>query len=79
MTLQHAMTAEMHIKPGFGLTLGMADILHSKMVLILISGKDKKEIVRQFLSKQVSSYVPASFLWLHPNAHCLITNDAMAE
>lgn len=77
MTLQHAMTAEMHIKPGFGLTLGMADILHSKMILILIAGKEKKEIVHEFLSKQVSSSVPASFLWLHPNVHCLIAQDAM--
>jgi galactosamine-6-phosphate isomerase len=77
MTLQHAMTAEMNIKPGFGLTLGMADILQSKMILILIAGKEKKEIVHEFLSKKVSSSVPASFLWLHPNAHCLITQDAM--
>ncbi len=77
MTLQHAMTSEMRVKPGFGLTLGMADILHAKMILILIAGKDKRAIVHQFLSKKVSSSVPASFLWLHPNAHCLITKDAL--
>jgi len=76
-TLQHAMTSEMNIKPGFGLTLGMADILYSKMILILIAGKEKKEIVDQLLAKKVSSLVPASYLWLHPNVHCLIGQDAM--
>ena len=79
MTLQHAMTAEMNLKPAFGLTLGMADILHSKMILILIAGKEKREIVQKFLAQKVSSSVPASFLWLHPNVHCLMTQDAMGN
>ena len=78
-TLQHAMASKMNFKPSFGLTLGMADILHSKMILILISGKEKQEIVRKFLSKKVSSSVPATFLWIHPNVHCLITKDALDE
>jgi galactosamine-6-phosphate isomerase len=73
MTMQHAMTAAMIIKPSFGLTLGMADILQSKMILILISGQEKMAIVHKFLSRQVSSAVPASLLWLHPNTHCLIS------
>jgi galactosamine-6-phosphate isomerase len=79
MTLQHAMASKMNFKPSYGLTLGMADILHSKMILILISGKEKQDIVRKFLSKKVSSSVPASFLWIHPNVHCLITKDALDE
>jgi galactosamine-6-phosphate isomerase len=78
MTLQHAMASKMNFKPSFGFTLGMADILHSKKILILIAGKEKKEIVQKFLSKKVSSAIPASFLWIHPHVHCLITNDAIA-
>jgi galactosamine-6-phosphate isomerase len=79
MTLQHAMASKMNFKPGYGFTLGMADILHSKMILILITGKEKREIVQKFLSKKVSSSVPASFLWIHPNVHCLVTKDALDE
>lgn len=79
MTLQHAMASKMNFKPSLGFTLGMADILHSKMILILIASKEKREILQKFLSKKVSSSVPASFLWIHPNVHCLITKDALEE
>ena len=77
MSLQHPMASEMYLKPSFGLTLGMADILHSKMILILINGHRKKTIGSKFLSKKITSSVPASFLWLHPNVICLIEKEAV--
>ncbi len=78
-SLQHPMTSEMLIKPTYGLTLGMADIFCSKMIIILIHGQQKKKMVSQLLSKKISSSVPASFLWLHPNVICLIEKDALDE
>ena len=48
-SLQHSMAAEMRIKPTYGLTMGMADILQSKMILMLISGPQKINIVNYFL------------------------------
>ncbi|HEX7412331.1 MAG TPA: galactosamine-6-phosphate isomerase [Bacteroidales bacterium] len=78
MSLEHSMISEMQIKPTYGLTLGMADILHSKMIIILINGHQKRSIVSEFLSKKITSSVPASFLWLHPNVICLIEKDAIA-
>ena len=77
MSLEHPMATEMQTKPAYGLTLGMADILHSKMILILVSGPQKRSIVSKFLSQRITSSVPASFLWLHPNVMCLIEKDAM--
>lgn len=79
MSLQHAMAAEMLSKPTYGLTLGMADILQSKSIIILINGGQKREIVKKFLSKQITSLVPASFLWLHPNVICLIECNAIVS
>lgn len=79
MSLQHVMASEMHIKPTYGFTLGMADILHSKMILMLISGIQKRSIVKKFLSRKITSSLPASFLWLHPNVYCLIEKDALDE
>ena len=76
-SLQHAMASEMYIKPTYGMTLGMADILQSKMILILINGSQKKSIVSKFLSGKITSLVPASFLWIHPNVICLIEKDAI--
>ncbi|MDP2337184.1 MAG: galactosamine-6-phosphate isomerase [Bacteroidota bacterium] len=76
-SLQHPMALGMQKPPTFGLTLGMADILHTKLILILIVGSQKRTIVSQFLSQQITCSVPASFLWLHPNVICLIEKDAM--
>lgn len=79
MSLKHPMATEMQVKPTFGLTLGMADILYSKIILILVSGSQKRPMVSKFLSQRITSSVPASFLWLHPNVICLIEKDAMEE
>lgn len=76
-SLQHPMTNEMQDKPSYGLTLGMADILQSQKVLILISGQQKQAIVKQFLSQKITSSIPASFLWLHPDVTCLIAKEAI--
>lgn len=78
-SLQHQMVTDIKEKPTYGLTLGMADIMHSKRILILINGSKKRVIVQKFLSKKITSSVPASFLWLHPNVTCLIEIDALSE
>ena len=71
-SLEHPMVLKMRDIPTFGLTLGMADILKSKLILMLIHGPHKRNIAKQFLSQEITNLVPASFLWLHPNAVCLI-------
>jgi len=75
-SLTHSMIGDMKMKPSFGLTLGMADILKSAYVLIIISGTGKKKITADFLNGNISTKLPASFLWLHPNAVCLIDKEA---
>jgi galactosamine-6-phosphate isomerase len=76
MSMQHPMASGMELKPTYGLTLGMTDILHSKLILILINGAQKRKIFKEFLSKKIRSSIPASFLWLHPNAICLVDREA---
>ncbi|MBC8005984.1 MAG: galactosamine-6-phosphate isomerase [Verrucomicrobia bacterium] len=76
-SLQHSMASGMTIGPSFGLTLGMADILQSRMIVMLISGSQKRNIVKKFLSEKITTLVPASFLWLHPRVICLVDQDAM--
>jgi galactosamine-6-phosphate isomerase len=78
-SLSHIMVDEMGKKPSFGLTLGMRDILSSKMILIIIQGVQKKDIIKRFLSKKVTNLLPASYLWLHPNVVCLIEKNAVEE
>jgi galactosamine-6-phosphate isomerase len=73
---QHDMVSGMKNKPTFGLTLGMADILRSRMILMMINGEKKREITRRFLSGEISTSLPASFLWLHNNVICLMDKAA---
>lgn len=76
-SMKHSMASEMQVKPTYGLTLGMADILQSKKILMLITGKEKRKIVNKFLSEKITTLLPASFLWLHPNVVCFIEKDTM--
>jgi galactosamine-6-phosphate isomerase len=75
-SLIHPMIQGMEIRPSYGLTLGMADILQSACILLLISGAKKKEITAALLNGKISTAIPASFLWLHPNVVCLIDQEA---
>jgi galactosamine-6-phosphate isomerase len=77
MSLQHQMISEMQTKPSYGLTLGMSDILQSKKIVILINGAQKKSIVSKFFKGKITTSLPASFLWLHPNVYCLIVKDSI--
>lgn len=75
-SLQHPMISGDVEKPQYGLTLGMADILQSKLIILLINGSKKKKIAKLLLSKKITNELPASFLWLHPNVFCLIDEEA---
>jgi len=75
-SLTHPMVLGMGNKPTYGLTLGMADIFQSSQILLLISGAKKKAITAELFKKEISTSLPASFLWLHPNVVCLIDEEA---
>lgn len=76
-SLQHQMVATMKNKPGYGLTLGMANILQSKKIMLLVTGSGKKGIISKLLSRAITTTLPASFLWLHPNVECYIDASAL--
>ncbi|TMU56508.1 galactosamine-6-phosphate isomerase [Flagellimonas algicola] len=71
---QHSMLKGSSQKPIKGITLGMEDILASKRIILLVSGKGKEGAKNQFFSKKVNSSCPASFLWKHNNVDCLVAD-----
>ncbi len=75
--MPHQILTKMDKKSFYGLTLGMADIINSRQILILVTGAEKEAIVKQFLSKKITTAIPASFLWLHPNVICLIESETV--
>lgn len=68
----HAMVSGLAVKPTYGLTLGMATILQSRRILLLISGNGKRPALEQLQKKQLTTALPASLLWLHPEVHCFL-------
>ena len=76
-SMQHSMASEMGNKPTYGLTLGMSDILQSRQIVMLVTGQNKKDMIQKFLSKKITSQIPASFLWLHNNVQCFIDEQTV--
>ena len=76
---RHGMLKDLAKKPRYGLTLGMADILSSRRILLLVNGKRKRPAVGRLMKSQVTASFPASFLWLHPDATVLCDREAAAD
>lgn len=70
-SLQHSMIAGLPKLPGYGLTLGMADLLQSREILLLVTGASKREALQRLLVEKISPDFPASFLHLHPRVRVL--------
>lgn len=71
-SMQHSMAQAMQEQPTYGMTLGIANILSSKKIILLVTGNNKKPAFEKLLEKRISTWLPASLLWLHPNVACLV-------
>ena len=58
-----------------GYTLGMADILKAKTILLIVNGRHKHDIFQRLMQKEINTQLPASLLWLHANAYCYYCED----
>jgi galactosamine-6-phosphate isomerase len=78
-SLRHAMLEQAGGRPGYGLTLGMADLLQTRAVLLLASGTAKRGPLRRLLDGPISTQFPASLLALHPNLRLLCDEAACPD
>lgn len=76
-SMQHTMARGMLEKPSYGMTLGMAEIMQSRKILLLVTGNAKKPVFERLLTKEITTWLPASFLWLHGQVHCLVDGMSM--
>jgi len=74
-TKTHPMVKNMSENPTYGLTIGMADILQSQKIILIVCGKNKQQIVNKLMEKKITTSLPASFLWLHNRVECLILDE----
>lgn len=69
-SLAHKMVSNSGVQLKYGMTLGMADILQSKKIILPVFGKSKRAVMEKLMEGKISTDLPASFLWLHPDVHC---------
>jgi glucosamine-6-phosphate deaminase len=62
----------------YGLTLGMADLLHSREIVLLVSGAAKRDAIHRLLEGAIATEFPASMLELHARVSLLCDAAAMS-
>ncbi|MCP4180837.1 MAG: hypothetical protein GY756_24005 [bacterium] len=73
----HTMLSNEGITVSQGMTFGIADINNSLQILMLVSGKGKKEIANTFIKANITTHLPASLLHLHPKTLCIIDKSIL--
>ena len=75
-SLSHFMIQGAGVRPTHGLTLGMADLLQSRHVMMLVTGEKKREPLGRLLIGEITTHFPASLLSLHANVQVLCDEAA---
>jgi glucosamine-6-phosphate deaminase len=65
--------------PTHAMTMGIKNIMKSKKILMLISGKSKVDAAYNLLKGPVTEQFPASILQKHPDATVIIDEEAYAK
>ncbi len=71
--------SEDEVMPNAALTMGMGTIFNAKKIILLVSGKSKREVFRQLVTDRISTSCPATLLKLHPNVTVLCDSEACGE
>ena len=62
--------------PTKALTMGIANIMNAKSILIVANGKNKAQAVFDMVKGAVTPHCPASILQNHPNVTVIVDKDA---
>ena len=65
--------------PLGGVTLGIADIMHARRIVLVANGANKRSIVHSMFHAPISPDVPATVLRLHPDCEFLLDAEAAAD
>ncbi|HKK12727.1 MAG TPA: 6-phosphogluconolactonase [Flavobacteriaceae bacterium] len=66
-TQSHSMVASEKSPAKMGVTIGLKTVRTAKEILFIVTGDQKLESFRKWLTKELSPQIPASILWQHPN------------
>lgn len=77
VTLASGMIENVGLPLTQGMTMGVGNIMASKMVILFVTGKGKKQALDLLLEGKIRTDLPASLLWLHPNAHVIVDRKSL--
>jgi glucosamine-6-phosphate deaminase len=64
--------------PTHAVTMGIATIMKSREILLLVNGQKKAEILRRLFEEEVTEQLPASVLKTHPNVTVIADEEALS-
>lgn len=76
-TLSSGMIEKVGIPLKEGMTMGLGGIMASRMVILLITGKGKEQAYEQLMNREINPELPASMLWMHPNAYVIVDETSV--
>ena len=62
--------------PKSAYTMGIGTIFKARKIVVIVSGKDKAEIVKAAFTGDITPKVPASVLQLHPDVTLIVDEEA---
>lgn len=65
--------------PRQAISMGIGNIMHSRKILMLVSGKSKANIISKTLFGSISPTLPASILQLHNDVTVILDEEAAEE
>jgi len=65
--------------PKYAITMGIGTILDSKIILLIATGKNKAEAIKDTVEGPITNQVPASALQLHKRVYMIVDEAAAAE
>lgn len=77
VTLASGMIEKVGVPLTQGMTMGVGNIMASKMVILFITGQGKKPALDLLLEGRIRTDLPASVLWLHTNAHVIVDRKSV--
>jgi glucosamine-6-phosphate deaminase len=78
-TASGAMTYGASIRPTWGITVGIAELMESAELWMVVTGPHKAEILGRVMRSHPRPELPATFLHEHPHARVLADTDAAAR
>ncbi len=62
--------------PTKAITMGLADIMRAKTIILIALGKNKQEAVMKMINEAANPSLPASILQNHPNCYVFLDKEA---